>query len=197
MKRVHPYLVQTSLGAAQAMAKVGVEFVPMPITSAEDHVELADQMVKRLQQLAQTNDVAHGQCSGLAAAVMADATASIDEELLAAVAVLRSHGLSNLAQAVATAHTDRATALQLPLVASMPSFEDYPASMERDLQAAFKQAIEGVGGKVVNLVVELPNQRDPKYWESYPEEEGECFEHGKYLADVRSALEAQGLQVKP
>ncbi|MDH1403717.1 hypothetical protein [Pseudomonas sp. GD03730] len=35
-----------------------------------------------------------------------------------------------------------------PLAVTMPTFEDYPASMERDLQAAFKQAIEAAGGQV-------------------------------------------------
>lgn len=55
MKRSHPYLVQNSLEAAQGMAKAGVEFVPMPILSADDHCELADQMVMRLERLAQVN----------------------------------------------------------------------------------------------------------------------------------------------
>ncbi|BAW27519.1 DUF1382 family protein [Pseudomonas putida] len=53
MKRAHPYLVQSSMEAAQGMAKAGVEFVPLPILSADDHCELADQMVGRLQRLAQ------------------------------------------------------------------------------------------------------------------------------------------------
>lgn len=53
MKRAHPHLVRSSMEAAQGMAKAGVEFVPLPILSADDHCELADQMVGRLQRLAQ------------------------------------------------------------------------------------------------------------------------------------------------
>ncbi len=53
MKRAHPHLVHSSMEAAQGMAKAGVEFVPLPILSADDHCELADQMVGRLQRLAQ------------------------------------------------------------------------------------------------------------------------------------------------
>ncbi|MDG9809469.1 MULTISPECIES: DUF1382 family protein [Pseudomonas] len=51
MKPAHPILIQTALGAAQAMAKMGVEFVPMPILGAADHCELADQMLERLKTL--------------------------------------------------------------------------------------------------------------------------------------------------
>lgn len=43
---------------------------------------------------------------------------------------------------------ERQAAEPAPLVVPMPTFEDYPASMERDLQAAFKQAIEAIGGRV-------------------------------------------------
>lgn len=43
---------------------------------------------------------------------------------------------------------ERQTVEPAPLVVPMPTFEDYPASMERDLQAAFKQAIEATGGRV-------------------------------------------------
>lgn len=53
MKRAHPHLVRTSMEAAQGMAKAGVEFVPLPILSADDHCELADQMVGRLHRLAE------------------------------------------------------------------------------------------------------------------------------------------------
>lgn len=52
MKPAHPILIQTSLGAAEAMAKMGVEFVPMPILGAADHCTLADQMLERLKDLA-------------------------------------------------------------------------------------------------------------------------------------------------
>jgi hypothetical protein len=51
VKPAHPHLLKTSLGAAEAMAKMGVEFVPMPILDAVDHCTLADQMLERLKDL--------------------------------------------------------------------------------------------------------------------------------------------------
>ena len=172
MKRAHPYQVQVSLGAAQALAKAGVEFVPVPSLSTEDHCELADQMVSRMQQLAHMCVI--DKCVTCGTEIKPDARlgttcecataqpqGDINEELLAAVAILRNQGLSNLAQAVATAHDQRIAAVPAP------------------------------------IVVELPNLHNGKYWKSYPEEEGECFEHGAYMLDVRIALEAQGVQVKP
>jgi hypothetical protein len=37
-----------------------------------------------------------------------------------------------------------------PWVALMPTFSDYPASVERDMQIAFKQAVEASGGRMVD-----------------------------------------------
>jgi hypothetical protein len=51
MKRAHPASLRTSLEAGQALVKIGVEFVPIPVMSAQDHCDLAAQMLSRLESL--------------------------------------------------------------------------------------------------------------------------------------------------
>lgn len=53
MKRAHPTSLRTALEAAQALAKTGVLFVPVPVLNTDDHVALSNQMIERLSQLEQ------------------------------------------------------------------------------------------------------------------------------------------------
>lgn len=53
MKRAHPVEIRKSLEAAQALAKEGILFIPMPVVSVDDQVQLAHQMIERLGQLVQ------------------------------------------------------------------------------------------------------------------------------------------------
>jgi hypothetical protein len=46
------------------------------------------------------------------------------------------------------------------------------------------------------LVIELPSQHDEKYQEYFDDVEGGCFNSGKYLGDVRAAIEAAGVRVR-
>lgn len=47
------------------------------------------------------------------------------------------------------------------------------------------------------LVIELPNQYDEKYQEYFDDVDGGGFNAAKYLADVKSTIEAAGLKVTP
>jgi hypothetical protein len=47
------------------------------------------------------------------------------------------------------------------------------------------------------LVIELPNRYDEKYQEYFDDVEGGLFNESKYLADVKSTLEAAGMKVTP
>ncbi|WP_219342153.1 hypothetical protein [Pseudomonas crudilactis] len=47
------------------------------------------------------------------------------------------------------------------------------------------------------LVIEFPNRYDEKYQEYFDDVDGGCFNAAKYLADVKSTIEAAGLKVTP
>lgn len=51
MKRAHPVDLRKAIEAANELVKAGILFVPMPVTSADDRVELTIQMAERLEQL--------------------------------------------------------------------------------------------------------------------------------------------------
>jgi hypothetical protein len=58
MNRAHPVLQRKCMEAAQALTKQGIAFVPMPVLSADDHDQLVNQMLARLEQLAQQAEAA-------------------------------------------------------------------------------------------------------------------------------------------
>jgi len=47
------------------------------------------------------------------------------------------------------------------------------------------------------VVVELPNRAAEAYREEFDDVEGGSFDEAAYIRDVRKAIEAQGLKVKP
>ena len=47
------------------------------------------------------------------------------------------------------------------------------------------------------VVVELPNRAAKTYREEFDDVEGGSFNEAAYIRDVRKAIEAQGLKVKP
>ncbi|MCK2122073.1 DUF1382 family protein [Pseudomonas sp. PNPG3] len=129
MKQAHPILLRTSLGAAEAMAKMGVEFVPMPILGATDHCELADQMLERLKTLATAEE---------ASAILAGETATPLPVGLAKVRALAEAARANpydgvalndygtaMAPAVTIDMIDLISQLQAEVMALRPDAERY------------------------------------------------------------------------
>lgn len=52
LNRASPADLRRAMEAASALMKAGILFVPMPVTSAADQAQLAEQMDQRLEQLA-------------------------------------------------------------------------------------------------------------------------------------------------
>jgi len=68
-----------------------------------------------------------------------------------------------------------------------PYFKD---AFRRGWEEAWKLSREAV-------VVELPNRAAEAYCEEFDDVEGGSFNEVAYIRDVRKAIEAQGLKVKP
>ena len=51
MKRAHPTTLRKSLLMAQAFAKGGIDFVPMPVLSEEDKAKLVEEIQRRLDEI--------------------------------------------------------------------------------------------------------------------------------------------------
>lgn len=51
MNRASPSDLRRALENARTLVKAGVLFVPMPVTDADDHAQLVEQLHQRLEQL--------------------------------------------------------------------------------------------------------------------------------------------------
>lgn len=52
MNKASPVQIRKSMEVANALAKVGIRFVCMPVVDEADHVNLASQAAERLERLA-------------------------------------------------------------------------------------------------------------------------------------------------
>lgn len=52
MNKASPVQIRKSLEVANALAKVGIRFVCMPVADEADHANLAEQAAERLERLA-------------------------------------------------------------------------------------------------------------------------------------------------